>query len=99
MARNDSTTDGDRDRNSRPPASLRDIIEVERVRLLRAHSVLGCTSIALDYDDGLDPRQPDYAHVVDVVRDMILETTIRLDLANLGPLYERVRDEGAGTST
>jgi hypothetical protein len=91
MARNDSTTDDDRDRNPDPSASLKDIIEGERVRLLKAHSVLGCAGIALDYDDGSDSRQPDYAHVVDVVRDMIQETTVRLDLANLAPFYERER--------
>jgi hypothetical protein len=91
MARNDSTTDKDEDRNSDPPASLREIIESERVRLLKAHSVLSCTSIALDYDDGSDPHRPDYAHVVDVVRDMIQETTARLDLAKLAPFYEKER--------
>lgn len=89
MARNDSTTDKDRDRNPNPPPRLRAIIEGERIRLLKAYSVLGCTGIALDYDDGSDPRQPDYAHVVDVVRDMIQEVTARLDLANLAPFYER----------
>jgi hypothetical protein len=89
MARNDSTTDKDRDRNPEPPPSLRAIIEGERVRLLKACSVLGCTSIALDYDDGSDPRQPDYAHVVDVVRDLIQEVTARLDFVNLAPFYEK----------
>lgn len=89
MARNDSTTDKDRDRNPEPPTSLRAIIEGERARLLKACSVLGCTSIALDYDDGSDPRQPDYAHVVDVVRDLIQEVTARLDFVNLAPFYEK----------
>jgi hypothetical protein len=37
------------------------------------------------------PHRPDYAHVVDVVRDMIQETTARLDLAKLAPFYEKER--------
>ncbi len=91
MAKRNSTTDDQWGRNTGGLASLKEIIEIERIRLMKAHSVLGCTSIALDHDDGTDHRHPDYAHVVDVVRDMIQETTVRLDGAYLGRFYERIQ--------
>jgi len=72
---------------------LEDVIEGERVRLMKVHSLLGCASIALDNDDGHDGRQPDYAHVVDVARDMIHETTVRLDSAYLQRFYERIQEK------
>jgi hypothetical protein len=59
---------------------------------MKAHAVLGCASIALDQDYGPSSHQPDYAHVIDVARDMIHETTVQLDSAYLQHFYERIQE-------
>lgn len=70
---------------------LEEAIEVERGRLMKADSILGCASLALDYGDNCDPRKPYYPDVVDVARDLISESALRLDAVNLKPLIVRMQ--------
>lgn len=69
--------------------TLEGAIERERARLMRADSVLGCASLALEYGDNADPRRPYYSDVVDLARELVSESALRLDSVNLRPLMHR----------
>ena len=68
------------------PTRLERAIDIERRRLARAQSVLGCLAMALetpttDHSDGLDFR-----HVAEVVRDLVNCSIERLDSVNLSKI-------------
>jgi hypothetical protein len=58
-------------------------IDLERRRLSKAQSILGCLAIALDTPVEQDPTAPHYADVAEVVRDMMNGSIERLDWVNL----------------
>ena len=65
------------------PNRLERAIDVERRRLSKAQSILGCLAVALETpttpgSDGLDFRQ-----VTEVVRDLVNSSIERLDSVNL----------------
>lgn len=64
------------------PADLKDIICMERRRLMRADAVLGCVAFALLYEDWLEgPNRPCFADAVAVAQDLVMQTARRLDEA------------------
>ena len=91
MAKRNSMSTNGPGRNSDLAASLQDIIETERIRLMTARSVLGCARVALNNDDDSDVDPLEYADVVGLAREMIQEATVRLDSARLQRFYERMR--------
>ena len=69
---------------------LTQIIEGERARLMRVHSVLSCLTLAMDhmdYDES-DPRGPDCPLVIEIVRDLVQESIDRLDSVHVDPLID-----------
>lgn len=91
MATHDSTTEEPKDRTPNSRATLEDLIEEERTRLLTAGTVLGCTSVAIANDRSADHHAFYYAHAIELARKMILQTTDRLDSVCLETFYEQLR--------
>lgn len=63
--------------------ALEDAIEDERVRLMKAHSVLSCITLAMEGDDGADKDGPHYPSMIEIARDLINESIRRLDWGKL----------------
>jgi hypothetical protein len=61
------------------PENLQEAIEAERRNLAKAESVLGCLSIALEYDDTESTRGPYYPDVAEVARDLVRHSIDGLD--------------------
>jgi hypothetical protein len=70
------------------PEILRELIEAERCRLMRAEAVLHCVLVALDDDDSGRADVPHYQSAIDVARDLIKQSINGLDSVQL-PLIER----------
>jgi hypothetical protein len=62
---------------------LEKAIEIERRRLGRAQSILGCLAIALDEEFPGSEATPHYADVAEAIRDMMNCAIERLDSVNL----------------
>lgn len=90
MATRDSTTEESLDRNSNRATLLEDIIEEERTRLMLARNVLGCTAVAINNDRVVDQSPFVYGDVIELTREMIDETTNRLDSAYLQEFYDQL---------
>ena len=90
MATRDSTTDEVNYLNSDPPSSLREIIEEERTRLQTALTILGCTKVAINNDQRADAHQFCYGDMIELARQMIDETTDRLDSVYLRRFYAQL---------
>lgn len=73
------------------PTTLENIIEEERTRLLTAGTVLGCASVAIENDRSADRHAFYYADVIELARNMILQTSNRLDSVCLEAFYEQLR--------
>lgn len=80
-----------RPRPSRIPADIREVIEIERSRLLRAYSVLGCLELAIDYSHGMEDVQLSWSDVAAVARELVDVAIDRLDSVSLEPPGERHR--------
>jgi hypothetical protein len=65
------------------PQILRELIEVERYRLMRAEAVLQCVLAALDDGDAGCADGPHYQSAIDVARDLIKQSIDRLDSVEL----------------
>ncbi|PZN31554.1 MAG: hypothetical protein DIU71_09640 [Proteobacteria bacterium] len=74
-----------------PLAALEDVIEDERLRLMKAHSILSCATIAME-EGHLDERGPYYPAIIDLARDLIDETLRRLDSVKLRVFLQPLRD-------
>lgn len=61
------------------PEDLEEAIEDERSRLMRAHSILGCITLALEGDDGVGPNRPYYPDLIELARDLVNESINGLD--------------------
>lgn len=91
MATRDSTTDEANYLNSDPlslSSSLMVVIEAERARLEKALTILGCTTVAINNDPRADEHQFLYGDMIEWARQMINETTNRLDSVHLRGVYE-----------
>lgn len=73
------------------PTTLEGIIEEERTRLLTAGTVLGCAAVAIENDRSADRHAFYYADVIELARNMIRQTTDRLDSVYLEAFYEQLR--------
>ncbi|MFC4309086.1 hypothetical protein ACFPN2_08350 [Steroidobacter flavus] len=65
-----------------------DVIETERARLEQALTILGCTTVAINNDPRADAHQFLYGDMIEWARQMINETTNRLDSVHLRGVYE-----------
>lgn len=65
------------------PTPVEDLIEEERERLMRAHSVLDCVLVAMDDDDSMPTHGPHYPSLIEIARDMVNESIGQLDATNL----------------
>lgn len=99
MATRDSTTVEVNYLNSDPSSLLIDIIETERARLEKALTVLGCTKVAINNDPCADEQQFIYGDMIDMAREMIDQTTCRLDSVYLRPFYDRLASNQREAST
>ena len=74
---------------SKPDSALEALeytVENERLRLLKAHSVLSCISLAIETSvDGQDTLSPYFPVAIDVAADLVSEAIERLDSVNLQP--------------
>jgi hypothetical protein len=80
------------------PAILRELIEAERYRLMRAEAVLHCVLVALDDADSGRTDSPHYQSAIDVARDLIKQSINRLDSVEL-PRLEAETRAGANVDT
>ncbi len=65
------------------PELVEDLIEEERERLMRAHSVLDCILMAMSDDDSMPTDGPHYPSLIEIARDLINESVCQLDAVNL----------------
>lgn len=61
------------------PEALEDAIEDERARLMTAHSVLSCVTLAMEGDDGGGKDGPYYPGLIGIARDLVNESIKRMD--------------------
>ncbi len=77
--RRTSRNSGDR----HPTEFYRSAIEAERTRLMKAEAVLGSLAFALKHAEWRCENGTDYANVVEVARDIVVESVARLELVHL----------------
>jgi hypothetical protein len=66
--------------------ALENTVEDERLRLLKARSVLSCISLAMETRaDGQNAQSPYFPVAIDLAVDLVSETIERLDSVNLQP--------------
>jgi hypothetical protein len=65
------------------PTRLERAIDLERRRLLKAQSVLGCLAVALESPTSHGADGPDFGQVAEVVRELVNSSIERLDSVNL----------------
>jgi hypothetical protein len=80
------------------PDLLRELIEAERYRLMRAEAVLHCVLVALDDDDSGRTDAPHFHSAIDVARDLIKQSINQLDAVEL-PLVEEADAEAVLVTT
>ena len=68
------------------PTRLERAIDVERRRLAKAQSVLGCLAISLETPTTHHPEGPDFRQVAEVARDLVNCSIERLDSVNLSKI-------------
>jgi hypothetical protein len=60
------------------PSAVEDAIEVERERLMRAHTLLSCAAIAMDAED-LAFEGPHYLTIIEMSRDLVSQAINNLE--------------------
>ena len=65
------------------PDRLERAIDLERRRLSKAQSILGCLALALETPTTNTLDCPDFGEVAEVVRDLVNSSIERLDSVNL----------------
>lgn len=81
-----SKAHADRELSQEPLAdAYRGAIESERSRLMKAESVLGSVAFALNHAEWKCENGTDYANVVEIAREIVQESIIRLESINLHP--------------
>lgn len=78
------------------PTPVEDLIEEERERLMRAHSVLDCVLVAMDDDDSMPTHGPHYPSLIEIARDMVNESIGQLDATNLQSAREKEEQDESG---
>lgn len=68
------------------PDRLERAIDVERRRLSKAQSILGCLAMALETPATCNSGDPDLGQVAEVVRDLVNSSIERLDSVNLAKI-------------
>jgi hypothetical protein len=66
--------------------ALEDIIETQRARLMTAHSLMSCISLAMDAEQGIEGPVPYYPGLVELARDLVDEAIRGLDTVSLAPV-------------
>ena len=101
MATKSRTTEARTGRSVLNRETLENAIEDERARLMTIHSLLGCIAIAMRVERG-NPGAPHYLTLVEMARDLLDESILRLDSLALcsgkagkvcGPLEEASKGE------
>jgi len=80
------------------PQVVEDAIEVERDRLMRAHTLLSCAALAMDAED-LTFEGPHYLTVIEMSRDLVNQAINNLEpmtLESATQQTERAVDDGDG---
>ena len=68
------------------PNRLERAIDVERRRLSKAQSILGCLAVALETPTAHTSNGLDFGQVAEVVRDLVNSSIERLDSVNLAKI-------------
>lgn len=79
------------------PAALEiveDTIEEERARLMKAETILQCVVIAMDEPECVGPRAPHFQSIIEMARELIIESINQLDSVRIGPMLEKLALEG-----
>jgi hypothetical protein len=96
MANTDDTSkkqSGSADASQRTPTQLERFLEVQRRKLLQAHSVLHCLYEVLLYAEGEDTvTYAEAAHLASMLVDDVIE---QLDSARLQPMIEAIKREAS----
>jgi hypothetical protein len=58
---------------------LERIVEDERDRLMKAHSILSCVTLAMENDDGSHKPGPFYPGLIEMAMELLNESIKRLD--------------------
>lgn len=90
-----SARDTESDQTNAPTArgAVEDAIEDERARLMDAETILHCVVIAMNETDPSDTHGPYYQNVIEVARDLVVESINRLDSVRMRPMLERFASE------
>ena len=75
------------------PEPVEDLIEEERERLMRAHSVLDCILMAMGDDDSMPTDGPHYPSQIEIARDLVNEAVRQLDIVNLQSAAPKEEEE------
>lgn len=77
------------------PEPVEDLIEAERERLMRAHSLLDCIIVAMADDDSMPAHGPHYPSLIEMARDLINESIGQLDATNLQSAQSQEERDGS----
>jgi hypothetical protein len=72
---------------------LREAVEHERARLMKADSLLGAVAIAMTYADEEPVRAPSFPSLVELARGLVNEAINGLDSVNLGRVETEVLEQ------
>jgi hypothetical protein len=75
-------------------ATLEDAIEAERARLMTAEAILHCVVIAMDETDDDNTDSPHYQSLVNLARDLVVQSIDQLDSVRLRPMLDMVAAQG-----
>lgn len=75
------------------PQALEDIVEDERARLMKAHSILSCVITAMEDDDVSDSDGPYWPAVIETACDLINESIRKLEDLDYSPKPSRPKNE------
>lgn len=78
------------------PEPVEDLIEEERERLMRAHSLLDCILVAMGDDDSMPTQGPHYPSLIEIARDLVNESIGQLDATNLQSAREKEEQDEPG---
>ena len=93
------TSSTDKQANSPAPAieALEDCIENERMRLMRAHSILRCVCMAVEADDEAEDGEPGpyFPDLVGIASGLVNQTIRALDSTQLERMLSPLRTLGS----
>ncbi|PZN30636.1 MAG: hypothetical protein DIU71_11770 [Proteobacteria bacterium] len=82
------------------PETVGEVVEEERLRLMKAHSLLACTVAAMEADEAMRADGPYYPALIEMAGELIDESIRRLDSVHLRTAAMRhgPHDEDRGDS-